>query len=224
MITRILIATGDSTLRQQIVTAAENENHLTEEAPDGISALKHIRRNLYQAVILDTDLPEIGGLTVCREIRKLSNVPVIMLSSLSSEKDRLQGFLSGGNDYMVKPIYISELMARVASFIALTAAPANKSDLITVGELTVDSSSRNVYINRKKIRLTPKEYDLLYFLCQNRNRAFSRDTLLDQVWGRGFYGTDRTVDTHIKSLRRQIKPHQDCIVTVWGFGYKLTDV
>jgi len=218
---RILIAVPDAALRQKVMDAAAQDGFFADGATDGIAALKCVRRNTYQLAVLDTGLPELSGLVVCREIRKVSRAPIVLLSTLSSEEDRLAGFLAGGNDYLVKPIYLRELMARINSLLSLSGGGARGTDILRAGEILIDSASRNVTVSRREIQLTPKEYDLLFFLCKHPRRAYSRDSLLDLVWGPRFFGSDRTVDTHIGSLREKIRPHQDYIVTVWGFGYKL---
>ena len=218
---RILIAVPDTALCRQITAAVQSEGLLTDEAADGIAALKCVRRNIYQLFVLDTCLPELSGLLVCREIRKSSAAPIIFVSSLSSEEDRLAGFLAGGNDYLVKPFSLRELTARIGSLLSLTHGPARGPDAVVAGGICVDSASRCVYVDGGAVQLTPKEYDLLCFLLKHPRRAFSRDSLLDLVWGRRFLGSDRTIDTHVKSLREKIHPYQDYIVTVWGIGYKL---
>ena len=218
---RVLIAVPDTMLRHQITAALSAAGFLADEALDGIAALKCMRRSVYGLIVLDAELPELSGLMVCREIRQTSAAPVIFVSGLSSEEDRLAGFLAGGNDYMVKPVSVRELLARIGSFLSLTQDARRDSDLLTAGGLRVDGASRAVYVDGRAVQLTPKEYDLLCFLLKHPRRVFSRDALLDLVWGRQFLGSDRTVDSHVKSLREKIHPYQDCIVTVWGIGYKL---
>jgi len=218
---RLLVATADAELCRQITEAAAREGFFADGAADGISALKCARRNAYGLTVLDTGLPEVNGLLVCRELRKSSTAPIIMISGLSSEEDRLAGFMAGGNDYLVKPFFMRELMARIKSLISLWESEAGGSGMIVSGGICVDDASRCVYVDRHEIQLAPKEYDLLCFLCRHPHQAFSRDSLLDRVWGREFFGSDRTVDTHVKSLREKIRPYQDRIATVWGFGYRL---
>lgn len=218
---RLLIADGDDTVRKLIKGYAQTEGYAVDEAENGISAFKMFRRNEYALVILDTELPELDGINVCRQIRKVSDLPILAESYKNAEADRLAAFGAGVDDYIAKPFSPLELMARVKVFLhrsgAIEHRPAAK---IAFGGLCIDMASHKVYVDDQPVTLTPKEYDLLVFLAQNPNRAFSRDELLNKVWGYDFFGTDRTVDTHIKTLRESIKPYQRCIATVWGFGYK----
>lgn len=218
---RLLIVNGDSSVRGLIRASAEAEGYSAAEAADGIAALKLFRRNEYRIVLLDMELPELDGRNVCRQIRKTSDIPILIVSTLSDEQDKLAGFEAGADDYILIPFYPAELMARVRVF--LHRGGVTKDDpqrLITLGGLMVDTVSRSVYIDERSVKLTPKEYDLLLFLVKNPNRAFSRDVLLNAVWGNDFFITDRTIDTHIKSLRENIRPYQGYIATVWGYGYK----
>lgn len=218
---RLLVVDEDDSVRGMIKKSAEKEGFSVEEAADGIAALKLFRRNHYQLVVLDTVLPELDGRNVCCQIRKVSDVPVIFVSSESGREDILAGFEIGADDYMVKPFDPSELMARVKVFLHRSGAQKiDSTRIITAHELQIDMVSRMAYVDSRPIRLTPKEYDLLLFLMRNPNKAFSRETLLNEVWGNDLFVSDRTIDTHIKSLRENLKPYQRYIATVWGFGYK----
>lgn len=218
---RLLIVDGESTVRSNIKNHIIAEGFSADEAADGIAALKLFRRNEYNIIILDTVLEELDGRNVCRQIRKVSDVPIIIISSRSEEEDKLTCFELGVDDYIAKPFSYLELMARVRVFLRRSSGreciPSRK---ITFNELHIDTISRTVYIGDTITQLTPKEYELLVFLSQNPNKAFSRDVLLNEVWGHDFFGSDRTVDTHIKTLRERIKPYQHYIATVWGYGYK----
>lgn len=218
---RLLVVDEDDSVRSTIKKSAEKEGFTVEEAANGIAALKLFRRNQYQLVVLDTVLPELDGRNVCRQIRKVSDVPIIFVSSESGQEDVLAGFEIGADDYMVKPFFPPELMARIKVFIHRSGVQKiDSTRIITANELQIDVVSRMVYVDSRVVKLTPKEYDLLLFLMRNPNKAFSRDTLLNEVWGNDLFVSDRTIDTHIKSLRENLKPYQRYIATVWGFGYK----
>jgi DNA-binding response OmpR family regulator len=218
---RLLIADKEESARNQVKKAAEAAGCAFDAATDGITAIKLFRRNDYHLIVMDTDLPVLDGWNVCRQIRKVSDVPIIFISTKTGERDKLLAFEMGADDYLCKPFSSLELSARIKVFLyrtkgILSAVPTK----ITINGLHIDTMSRTVYVDDCTIKLTPKEYDLLFFLSQNPNKAYSREMLLNEVWGYEFMGSDRTVDTHIKSLRENIKPYDTYIVTVWGFGYK----
>ncbi|WP_066683482.1 response regulator transcription factor [Christensenella intestinihominis] len=217
--TNLLIADADAETRLKIRNYADPREFLIDEASDGISAIKLFRRKEYDLIALDVFLPELDGLNVCRQIRKVSAVPVVFLTAKSREFDRLAGFEAGGDDYIVKPFYVSELFARIHAILNRCRG-TQKRILLSVDGLSVNLNSRSVWTDDIQVFLTPKEYDLLVFLMQNPNRALSRDAILSNVWGEEFNGTDRTVDTHIRTLRDSIRPYGNHILTVWGIGYK----
>lgn len=217
----LLIADHDSTVRSLIKARALAEGYQCDEAADGIAAIKAFRRHDYGLILLDAQLPELDGRNVCRQIRKASDVPILLLSTRGAEADRLEGFDLGADDYVVKPFSLPELMARIKVFLHRSAGLRRAiPSKISYDGLGIDTISRCVFVDDRPIQLSPKEYDLLFFLSQNPNKAFSREALLNEVWGYDFVGTDRTVDTHIKTLRENIRPYDQCIATVWGFGYK----
>ena len=218
--TRLLIADTDASIRGIIRIAVKEEGWDCSEATDGIMALKLFRRNTYHLAVLDYNLAELNGCIVCNQIRKSSRIPIILLSVHSGEAERLTGFAAGCNDYIIKPFYPGEVVARIKSLMTLYGHDNVPKKTLVRGGIEIDLQSYNVYVNQKLIRLTPKEYDLLVFFCQNPEIAYSRDALLDLVWGHDFYGSDRTVDTHVKSLRGKIQPYNFYIATVWGVGYK----
>ncbi len=217
---RVLIADADAAVREIVQFSVQEAGWACSEARDGIAAIKLFRRQAYSLAILDVELPEINGKIVCAQFRKTARIPVIFLSVHRSEENRLAAFDAGGNDYVVKPFYPRELIARARSLISLTGHMAETRHRLAVGPLRIDLDSHLIHLDDALLQLTPREYDLLLFFCQNPNRAFSRNLLLDAVWGEQFIGTDRTVDTHVKSLREKIKPYHNHIVTVWGYGYK----
>ena len=219
---RILIVDDEERIREMIREYTSLEGFNIDEASDGIEALKLFKKWQYSLVILDVMMPKMDGWGVCREIRKTSQVPIIMLTARGEEYDKLFGFELGVDDYMVKPFSPKELLARMKAIIRRSSADESTSngESISFEGLVIKFNSRNVYVDGNIVSLTPKEYELLSFLVQNPNRVFSRDQLLNSVWGYDFAGDDRTVDTHIKMLRDSVKGYRKFIVTVWGTGYK----
>lgn len=220
---RILIADDEARIREMIKEYAALESFRFDEAADGDEALEMFKRNSYSLVILDVMMPKVDGWSVCREIRKSSKVPVIMLTARGEEYDKLFGFELGVDDYIVKPFSPKELMARIKAIIRRSApaeAEEKNRDQLSLEGLKIEFNSRNVSVDGKPVSLTPKEYELLSFLARNPKKVFSRDQLLDSVWGYDFFGDDRTVDTHVKMLRESLGIYRRFIVTVWGTGYK----
>lgn len=220
---KLLVVDDEQGIRDIIKEYVGQENYEVLEAADGVDALKQFRNNEIAMVILDVMLPKMDGWSVCREIRKISRVPIIMLSARGEEYDKLFGFELGVDDYMVKPFSPKELLARMkAIFSRSIEKPDDHKEpgRLKFQELLIDLDARDVYLQEKLINLTPKEFDLLSFLVQNPNKVFSRDQLLNLVWGYDFIGDDRTVDTHIKMLRLSLKEYRKWIITVWGIGYK----
>lgn len=192
---------------------------------DGAQGLEMIKSEKPDLVILDLMLPGMDGLDVCKEIRKTSNVPLIMLSARVDEVDRVLGLEIGADDYVTKPFSPRELLARVKAVLRRAAYIPMPEDQQILGlpGLTISRISREVVVGDQHIELTPKEFDLLWYLASNRNRVFTREQLLEQVWAyQDFYGDERTVDQHVKRLRRKIEiPGSPCrITTIWGVGYK----
>ena len=216
----ILICDDEQKIREVIKEYAEFEGYNVYEAKDGIEALETVKTNDIDAIILDIMMPKIDGYTVCKEIKKIKNIPVIMLSARAEEYDKLYGFEVGVDDYVVKPFSPKEIMARLKVVIGRTKPIENEKEIFVFSGLKVDFSGRNVFVDNVKKELTPKEYDLLFFLIKNKNIALSREKLLTEVWGYDYYGDDRTVDTHIKMLRNSLGAYRDYIVTLRGMGYK----
>lgn len=217
---RLLVVDPAADLRATVKTHAAIENFIVDEAANGIDAIKMFRRHDYHAIIMNTCLPELDSWHVCRQIRKSAQTPIIILSGDESEKQKLFFFDIGVDDFLSSPISYKVLMARIHVLLRHSAHHDDYTPrrLIFDG-LCIDVFSHMVYIDGDGIILTPKEYKLLVFLAKNPNHAFSRDTILKAVWGEDFFGTDRTVDTHIKTLRESIKPYHKYIETVWGVGY-----
>lgn len=194
-------------------------------AADGVEGLDTLREQRPDIVILDLMLPGIDGVDVCKEIRKTSNVPLIMLTARVDEVDRVLGLEIGADDYVTKPFSPRELLARVKAVLRRSAYAPNPDEqqVLKMPGLSVSRISREVVVGEERVALTPKEFDLLWFLASNRNRVFTREQLLEQVWAyQEFYGDERTVDQHIKRLRRKIEINgSPCrITTIWGVGYK----
>jgi DNA-binding response OmpR family regulator len=218
---RLLVVDKDEATRIQVKTLAEKAGYTIDAAADGITAIKLFRRYDYQLIITEATLPVLDGWNVCRQIRKVSDVPIVMLSASNDQRDKLFAYDLGADDYLNKPVSPPELLARIKVLLYRSAGIRNASQSkITFTGLFIDTLSRAVYVDDDVVKLTPKEYDLLFFLSQNPNKAFSRNMLLNEVWGYEFTGSDRTVDTHIKMLRDSLKPYDRYIITVWGFGYK----
>lgn len=219
---KILIVDDEERIRCMIKEYIILEDYEVDEASDGIEAIKLFKENKYSLIILDIMMPKIDGWSVCREIRKSSSVPIIMLSARGEEYDKLFGFELGVDDYLVKPFSLKELLARMKAIIRRSNQKEdNKSkEKIKIEGIEIDFNSRNVYIDGNYVSLTPKEYELLSFFVNNQNMVFSRDMILNSVWGYDFSGDDRTVDSHIKMLRERLGIYRKFIVTVWGTGYK----
>lgn len=220
---KILIADDEERIRDMIKEYVSLDNYEVEEASDGVEALNLFRENKYSLIILDVMMPKMDGWSVCREIRKVSHVPIIMLTARGEEYDKLFGFELGVDDYIVKPFSPKELLARMKAVIKRSTIPLQESvkeNKAVFEGLVVEFDSRNVYVDGNIVSLTPKEYELLNFFVRNPNRVFSREQLLTEVWGYDFTGDDRTVDTHVKMLRESLGHYRKFIVTVWGTGYK----
>lgn len=216
---RILVVDDESKIREVIRTYAEFENHEVDEAVDGIEAVEKCKENDYDVIVMDIMMPRLDGFSAYKEIKKFKNIPVLMLSARGEEFDKLFGFEIGIDDYVVKPFSPKELMARL-NVIVNRNKKSRENTILKFEGLEIDLDGRVVFVDGKKVDLTPKEYELLVFLVENENIALSRNKLLNKVWGYDFYGDDRTVDTHIKMLRNSIKEYRKFIITVRGVGYK----
>lgn len=215
----ILIVDDGPKMRNLIKEYLKLEGYDYDEADNGETALEYLSKAEYDAVLLDVMMPIKDGWSVLKELRKTSSVPVIMLTAKGEEYDKLYGFELGADDYLVKPFSPKELIARLKAILKRGKLKQDPDNYIFLG-MQIDFAGRSVYIDKENIKLTPKEYDLLVYLIQNKNIALNRQQILDGVWGIDFYGDDRTVDQHIKMLRESISPYKDLIKTVWGIGYK----
>lgn len=222
---KILVVDDESKIREVIREYAEFDGHAVDEAEDGMQAISRVKENNYDIIILDIMMPKLDGYSTCKEIKKLKDIPVIMLSARSEEYDKLFGFELGVDDYIVKPFSPKELLARVNVVIKRNKKTSSISeDIIQYEGLVINFTARDVTIDGEKATMTPKEYDLLFYLAKNMNVALSREKLLDAVWGYDFYGDDRTVDTHIKMLRNSLGKYRNLIVTLRGMGYKFEKI
>ncbi len=219
---KILIVDDEEHIREVIKEYAEFEGHEVSEACDGMQAVEMAKNADYDIIIMDVMMPKLDGYSACKEIRKLKNTPVLMLSARGEEYDKLFGFELGVDDYVVKPFSPKEVMARINAIVKRNGASVSDSAAETVKfeGLEINFTSRDVFIDGGKVNLTPKEYDLLFFLVRNKNIALTRNRLLEEVWGYDFFGDDRTIDTHIKMLRNNLGPYRKFIVTLRGMGYK----
>ena len=218
---KILIVDDEINIRNVVKEYAEHEGFKADEAGDGMEAVAMAKAQDYDLIIMDVMMPRLDGFSACKEIRKTKNTPVIMLSARGEEYDKLFGFELGIDDYVVKPFSPKELMARIkAVSLRRSAAQQQVPERITFEGLEIDMAGREVYVNGEKANMTPKEYDLLFYLVKNRNIALTRDKLLEEVWGYDLFGDDRTVDTHIKMLRNSLGEYRKFIVTLRGMGYK----
>ena len=216
---KILIVDDEARIRTLIAKYAAFEGYETDEAENGMQAVEKCRKQNYDLVIMDVMMPELDGFSAVREIRKTKNIPVIMLSARGEEYDRIHGFETGADDYVIKPFSPKELMMRVSAILKRSGG-TNQEETITLGALTVDFTARRVLVEGQEIELSPKEYDLLAYMVRNRGIALTREKLISDVWGYDFFGDDRTLDTHIKLLRRALGPCAEMITTLRGVGYR----
>lgn len=221
----ILIADDEDKMRELVKLYLDREGFKVTEAADGEQALSLLSNNTFDLVILDIMMPKIDGLSVCKEIRKSYDIPVIMLTAKGEEIDRVLGFELGADDYVVKPFSPRELVARVKALLRRTVSkPApSTAGVMRFPGLEINQEAREVEVEGNRINLTPKEFELLTFLARNPGRVFTREQLLEHVWGYDFYGDLRTVDTHVKKLREKVSRFGQAaayLVTVWGVGYK----
>ena len=225
---KLLVVDDESNIRTMIRKYGEFEGHEIHEAENGMQAVLRCRDEDFDLVILDIMMPELDGFSACKEIRKSKDIPVMMLSARGEEYDKLHGFGLGIDDYVVKPFSTKELMARVSAILARKARFEHEPDSMTTpkkeiavyGGLTIDFSGRMVFIDGERVELSPKEYDLLFYLARNKGIALTREKLLTNIWGYDFFGDDRTLDTHVKLLRASLGPYRERIVTLRGVGYR----
>ena len=215
---KILIVDDEMAIREVVKEYCLLNGFEVDEAVDGVEAIECINKTSYDCVVLDIMMPNLDGFSAIKVIKKLCHTPVIMLSAKQDEEYKLRCFELGVDDYVSKPFSPKELMARINVILDRNKSVTN--ELLVFGDLVIDQLGRTVSVKEKKIALTPKEFDLLLYMAKHPNVALSREVLLDKVWNYDYFGDERTVDTHIKMLRHNLKDYRDCIVTVRGMGYK----
>ena len=219
---RILVVDDEDKIRALIRKYAEFEGHTVREAADGMEAVRICREHPddFDIIIMDVMMPELDGFSAVRQIRRSCQTPVLMLSARGEEYDKIHGFELGVDDYVVKPFSPKELMMRVAAIVRRSSGSEAQREVYTSEGLTVDFTGRTVSVDGQKVDMSPKEYDLFFYLVKNRGIALTREKLINDVWGYDFYGDDRTLDTHIKLLRKTLGPYSGRIVTLRGVGYR----
>lgn len=220
---KILVVDDEEKIRAIIRKYGEFEGYQIVEAKDGMEAVKLCREQDFDVIILDVMMPELDGFSTCKEIKKYKNIPVIMLSARGEEYDKIHGFELGIDDYVVKPFSPKELMMRVKVVIDRNGAREKQEqehEVFQAEGLCVDFTGRTVSVDGKRVELSPKEYDLLFYMVRNRNIALARERLITEVWGYDYYGDDRTLDTHIKLLRSSLGEYRKFLVTLRGVGYR----
>ncbi len=219
---KILVADDEAAIRTLIKKYADFEGYEIAEAENGMEAVEMCRNNSYDLIIMDIMMPELDGFSAVREIRKTNGTPVIMLSARNEEYDKIHGFELGIDDYVTKPFSGKELMMRAAAVMNRTSngGTAVPRDIFQKYGLKVDFTAHTVEIDGKEVNMTPKEYDLLFYFIKNKGIALTRETLLSNIWGYDFFGDDRTLDTHIKLLRKSLGKYRDSIITLRGVGYR----
>ena len=225
---KILVVDDEIKIREIIKEYAEFEGYEVAQAEDGMQAVEMVKNQDFDIIIMDVMMPKLDGYSACKEIRKIKQIPVIMLSARGEEYDKLFGFEIGVDDYVVKPFSPKELMMRVNAVIKRSQGAQNeenvKKDVFTYEGLSVDFSARIVTIDGKRIEMTPKEYELFFYMVKNKGLALTREKLISEVWGYDFFGDERTLDTHIKLLRKSLGEYSRCIVTLRGVGYRFETI
>jgi DNA-binding response OmpR family regulator len=221
MNSRILIVEDEANIREVLCDYFRSKGEIPEEASNGLQALSLIEENDYDAVLLDIMMPMLDGLTVCRAVRRTNDVPIIFLTALSDEEDKLMGYELGADDYVTKPFTMSVLYAKTMALIKRNQRNVLAGDRMEAAGITLELSAGRAFAGEKEISLTPKEFALLRCLMQNKNLVMSREQLLVKCWGYDYEGESRAVDTHIKRLREKLGDYSDCIKTVIKIGYRL---
>ena len=220
---KLLIVDDEQKIRELIRKYAVFEGYTVTEADNGMEAIEKVQKKDFDLIVMDIMMPELDGFSASREILKLKKIPIILLSARGEEYDKIHGFELGIDDYVVKPFSPKELMLRIGAVLRRTQAQPQQDsphETVAIDGLMVDFTARQVTVNGELIPLSPKEYDLLFYLVRNRGIALSRDKLISEVWGYDFFGDDRTLDTHIKLLRKQLGDYAKYITTLRGVGYR----
>ncbi|MBQ8178368.1 MAG: response regulator transcription factor [Clostridia bacterium] len=217
---KVLIVDDEQAIRELVAKYCTLEGFAYGEASDGLEAIEKVKQGSYDIVVMDVMMPELDGFSAVREIRKFSNLPIIMLSARTETYDKIHGFEIGADDYIGKPFSPKELMLRIGAVMNRVNNQKSQSEVYENEKLKVDFTARIVSVEGVGVDLSPKEYELLFFMVKNRGIALSREKLLNEVWGYDFYGDDRTLDTHIKLLRKSLGVASEYIVTLRGMGYR----
>jgi DNA-binding response OmpR family regulator len=218
---KILVVDDEEKIRSIIRKYGEFEGYLIEEATDGMDAIQKVKDNSnYDVIIMDVMMPELDGFSACTEIKKIKDIPVIMLSARGEEYDRIHGFEAGVDDYVIKPFSPRELMMRVKVVTSRVRTTEGQADILKYEGLEINFTARTVSIDGKRVEMSPKEYELLFYLAKNKNIALQRNQIITHVWGYDYYGDDRTLDTHIKLLRNSLGEYRKLLVTLRGIGYR----
>ena len=219
---KILVVDDETNIRKIIAKYASFDGYQLEYASNGEAAVGLCRSGAFDLIVMDIMMPGMDGLTACERIKEFSDVPIIMLSARGEEYDKIYGFRMGIDDYVVKPFSPKELMLRIQAVLKRCAPPevAKKKEVYQCGGLTVDFTARVVCVDEEPVTMSPKEYDLLFYMVRNRGIALTREKLINEVWGYDYYGDARTLDTHIKLLRKSLGPYSSSIVTLRGVGYR----
>ena len=217
----ILVVDDETNIRTLISKYAQFEGHDVTEACDGMQAVDFCKKQKFDIIILDIMMPVLDGLSACKKIREISDTPIIMLSARGEEYDKISGFEMGVDDYVVKPFSPKELMLRVEAVMKrYNNVSSGKNEIFLYEGLCADITARRITIDGEDVPMSPKEYDLFFYLLKNKNIALTREKLICEVWGYDFYGDDRTLDTHIKLLRKSLGKYSSLIVTLRGVGYR----
>ena len=214
---KILVVDDEELIRNVIKEYLINDSYEVDEADNGLEAIEMAKNNNYDLIVMDIMMPKMDGYQACKEIKKIKDIPFIMLSARSEEYDKLIGFDLGIDDYVTKPFSPKELVARITAILKRNCGTNNT---YTFEGLTINDLAHEVKVDGKRVNLTPKEYELLKYMITNKNIALSREQLLTNIWGYDFFGDDRTIDTHIKTLRNNLGKYRKFIVTVRAIGYK----
>lgn len=216
----IMIVDDEEQMRKLVQTFLLKEGYSVLQATDGIDALAKIKNNIPDLLLVDVMMPFIDGFTFASEVKKIQDIPLIFLTAKGEEWDKVHGLKLGADDYIVKPFHPGELLARIESVLRRAKVAPLSSTRLILGPLVIDTNSHSVKLEHQPISFTLKEYELLFLLAKNNGKLFSREQLLQSIWGDDYTGSERTVDTHIKTLRLKLKQHGSLIRTVWGKGYK----
>jgi DNA-binding response OmpR family regulator len=218
---KILVVDDEEKIRELILKYAKFAGHEAHTASDGMAAVEFARKELFDLIVMDVMMPELDGFSAVKEIRKTSETPVLMLSARSEEYDRIHGFETGADDYVTKPFSPRELMLRIEAILKRVQQPnETKRETWNREGLFADITARTVSVDGEAVSMSPKEYDLFFYFLKNRNIALTREKLIEEVWGYDFFGEDRTLDTHVKRLRKSLGVYAKCIVTLRGLGYR----